>query len=44
VQQQWLLVPFPHRINGITELFTPIGKSSHNAAQFYFISGLLGLN
>jgi hypothetical protein len=46
VQQQQLLVPFPqYLINGITELFTPIGKSSYNAAQFLLYKRLSwGLN
>src|SRR5258708_31703881 len=35
VAQQQLLAPFPQfLINGITEMFRPIGKSSYNAAQF----------
>jgi hypothetical protein len=35
VQQQQLLVPYPEfLINGITENFRPIGKSSYNSAQF----------
>jgi hypothetical protein len=35
IQQQQLLVPYPEfLINGVTESFRPIGKSSYNAAQF----------
>jgi hypothetical protein len=35
VQQQQLLVPYPEfLINGITENYRPIGKSSYNSAQF----------
>ena len=34
VQQQQLLVPYPEfLINGVTEAFRPIGKSSYNSAQ-----------
>lgn len=34
VQQQQLLVPYPEfLINGVTEVFRPIGKSSYNSAQ-----------
>jgi hypothetical protein len=35
VQRRQLLVPYPQfLVNGITEMFRPIGKSSYNAAQF----------
>jgi hypothetical protein len=35
IQQQQLLVPYPEfLINGVTENFRPIGKSSYNSAQF----------
>lgn len=35
IQQQQLLAPYPEfLINGISELFRPIGKSSYNAVQF----------
>src|SRR6185312_3568331 len=46
VQQQQLLVAYPqYLINGITELFEPIGKSSYNAAQFLVSKRLsYGLN
>jgi hypothetical protein len=46
VQQQQLLAPFPQfLINGITEQFSPIGKSSYNAAQFLLYKRLsFGLN
>ncbi len=46
VAQQQLLAPFPQfLINGITEMFRPIGKSSYNAAQFLVSKRLsYGLN
>jgi hypothetical protein len=46
VQQQQLLVRFPqYLINGVTEMFEPIGKSSYNAAQFLLYKRLsYGLN
>jgi hypothetical protein len=46
VQQQQLLVPYPEfLINGVTEAFRPIGKSSYNSAQFVVAKRLsYGLN
>lgn len=46
VQQQQLLVAYPEfLINGVTEMFEPIGKSSYNAAQFLVSKRLsYGLN
>jgi hypothetical protein len=46
IQQQQLLVPFPEfLINGVTEQYEPIGKSSYNSAQFVVLKRLsYGLN
>jgi hypothetical protein len=46
IQRQQLLVPFPQfLINGITEMFEPIGKSNYNSGQFVVMKRLsYGLN
>jgi hypothetical protein len=46
IQQQQLLVPYPqYLINGVTEMFEPIGRSSYNAAQLLLYKRLsYGLN
>jgi outer membrane receptor protein involved in Fe transport len=46
IQQQQLLVPYPEfLINGVTENFRPIGKSSYNSAQFVVAKRMsFGLN
>jgi len=46
VQRQQLLVAYPQfLINGVTELYEPIGKSSYNSAQFVAMKRLsYGLN
>ncbi len=46
IQQQQLLVPYPEfLINGITEMYEPIGRSAYNAGQFLVMKRLsYGLN
>jgi hypothetical protein len=46
IQEQQLLAPYPEfLLNGVTENFEPIGKSSYNAAQFVVMKRLsYGLN